>query len=367
MHTFYQSFERILNAHNKNMYLSDHDWEEFLVKIFPLGFFEIGYSQKGQKIYGIKIGSGALKVSIIAGCHADEPAGPFMLKYFLLWLKQTSSGNELLKKWTFFIIPQMNPDGALNNKEWMSLPISLKMYLKESSRELPGDDIEFGFPESSNDINIRPENKAAADFLGSQGPIHAHFSLHSLGLGGGVWFLIGENNCKDSFQLQAKLKGVSEKFGLPLYDIDRKGEKGFYRLSPGFSTTPNSVAVKKYLIDHDQVELANKIKLSSMEFIEKLGGEPLMVVSEIPNFVSPFLQTIKNEEDQQLKQFILYELQKSKLELKKGNENVFNDVVEQFSITPISIKDQVRIQFRMILCTLSEVRSKGINRFLFFQ
>lgn len=366
MYTFYQSFERILDSQPQHLFFSDDDWENFLIKNFPLNFFDIGHSREGSKLHAVKMGTGHLKASIIAGCHADEPTGPFMLQSFLLWLKKTGSGNELLKNWTFFVIPQMNPDGALRNKNWMALPLSLKAYLLGSVRELPGDDIEFGFPLSKLDQSIRPENKAAADFLTANGPFHAHFSLHSLSLGGGAWFLIGKKHNSDSFQLQAKLKGIAEKLGLPLYDIDRKGEKGFFRLSAGFSTTPSSEAMRSYLKDQNQPELAEKIKLSSMEFVENLGGEPLTLVSEIPNFISPFLQTVKSIEEQKFKILVQNELQRCKVELKEGKDELFNSTVNQFAITPVLFKDQIRIQFRMILCALSEVKSNSPHRFMYY-
>lgn len=367
MYAFYQSFERILEPSPSNLYISESDWESFLIKNYPLGFYEIGLSQEGHKLFGIKIGTGAMKVSLIAGCNADEPIGPYMIKCFLAWLKQSSSGNELLKKWTFYIIPQMNPDGALRNKNWTTLPLSLKLFLEKSDRDLPGEDLEFGFPESTENTNIRPENKAAIDFLGGHGSYHAHFSLHNLSIGGGVWFLIGKNHSGDCFQLQAKLKGISEKFNVPLYDIDRKGEKGFFRLSAGFSTTPSSILIKKYLADHNHLDWSEKIHSSSMEFIENLGGEPLTLVSEIPYFLCPKLKSIKTEDEQKLKQFLQNELQRSAIELKEGSQDLYNNIMEIWDIQPIPFNDQIRLQFRTILCALSEVKNNPFNRFAYFQ
>ena len=33
-------------------------------------------SREGRDIYGLRLGAGERHVSIIAGCHADEPVGP---------------------------------------------------------------------------------------------------------------------------------------------------------------------------------------------------------------------------------------------------------------------------------------------------
>lgn len=367
MYAFYQSFERILEAFPTNIYISEDDWESFLLKNFPLSYFEIGHSQAGYKLFGIKIGNGNLKASIIAGCSADEPVGPYMVKCFLAWLKQSASGNELLKKWTFYIIPQMNPDGALRNKSWTELPLSLMMYLEKSKRDLPSEDLEFGFPGSNSSNNIHPENKAAAEFLGPHGPFHAHFSLHNLIVGGGAWFLIDKKHSNDSFQLQAKLKGIAEKLNVPLYDIDRKGEKGFVRLSAGFSTTPSSAELRKYYQEHSHPDWAENTHLSSMDFIENLGGEPLSLVSEIPMFYSLKIRSVKTPEELKLKHFFQSELLKCAKALQAGDRELYERIMLEWNIQPISFKDQIRIQFRTILCALAEIKNNPYNRFAFFQ
>src|SRR6201747_1825330 len=40
----------------------------------------LGHSRRGVGIEGYRFGRGELHVSLIAGCHADEPVGPAMLR-----------------------------------------------------------------------------------------------------------------------------------------------------------------------------------------------------------------------------------------------------------------------------------------------
>jgi hypothetical protein len=47
---------------------------------------EIGSSVEGRPIHGFIIGGGPLRVSMIAGSHADEPVGPETLRCFVEWL-----------------------------------------------------------------------------------------------------------------------------------------------------------------------------------------------------------------------------------------------------------------------------------------
>jgi len=40
----------------------------------------IGHSREGREIAAYRLGRGPLRLSLIAGCHADEPVGPAMLR-----------------------------------------------------------------------------------------------------------------------------------------------------------------------------------------------------------------------------------------------------------------------------------------------
>ena len=55
--------EPILNAHSSLLHANP-----------------IGSSRQGRDIHGFCLGSGSIKVSLIAGCHADEPVGPLLLR-----------------------------------------------------------------------------------------------------------------------------------------------------------------------------------------------------------------------------------------------------------------------------------------------
>jgi hypothetical protein len=158
----------------------------------------LGRSRRGQEIEGYRLGSGPLHVSLIGGCHADEPVGPAMLRRLVSFLVMRPKADPLLAAATWSIVPHVNPDGEERNAPWSAatLPASdhlgrddraydLSLYLRHAVRELPGDDMEFGFPRAPEDADARPENLAVAGFLAEGAPFHLHASFHGMGFASG--------------------------------------------------------------------------------------------------------------------------------------------------------------------------------------
>ena len=149
---------------------------------FSSNLSNIGSSREGRLIEALRIGSGKIQVSLIAGAHAEEPVGPMLLRLLCQYLQSLDRKHPFLTKVTWSIIPHINPDGEEKAKLWWtdnSAHYNLGEYLKYSQRELPGDDIEFGYPLRSSISNfMRPENDAAFSFWSSgKMDYHLHVSL----------------------------------------------------------------------------------------------------------------------------------------------------------------------------------------------
>jgi len=228
----------------------------------------IGHSEQGRPIEAFVLGDGPKRVSLVAGAHADEPIGPITLRQL----------QEPMPGFTFYIVPDVNPDGAERNRTWFGAWPDLASYRTHRFREPPGRDVEFGYPE------MRPENRAVAKFLRAHGPFDLHMSLHGMGEADGALLLIDKHWVDRTVELRAAYAESLRAAGLPLLDWDRKGEKGFSYIGPGFWTTPESVAMRAFFADDP--EMAAKFHLNSMEFVRSLGGDPLCLVTEIPLFVA---------------------------------------------------------------------------------
>lgn len=256
--------------------------EALAERLKPLGARVIGESREGRPLLGLAIGEGPLRVSITAGAHADEPTGPLTTVALARWLL-SDEGAALRAETHWRICPHVNPDGAARNAAWFTDPPDLTKYLEGAVREPPGEDVEFNYPDDRGP-SPRPENNAVAAFLREGGPYHLHASLHGMGFAEGAWWLIGEDKAEETISLRGTLSGLLRERGWELFDWDRRGEKGFRGLGPGFSTTPTSTAMKDFFCAQGDEAEAAKFRSSSMEFVQSLGGDPLVMVSELPLF-----------------------------------------------------------------------------------
>jgi len=306
----------------------------------------IGTSRAGQALFGVTIGHGPARVSIVAGCHADEPIGPMTAQAVPLVL--AASFPELLERFTFHIVPQINPDGADANRPWFADPPDFAAYAPCARREAPGDDVEFGFGDAPG---ARPECRAAMDYLGRHGPYCAHFSLHGMPFAEGAWFLLCKEWVARSEGLMAGLEDVCRRLGVPLHDIDRKGEKGFTRIRPGFCTTPHSAGMREFFLERGDRETAGKFLPSSMEFAASLGGAPLCMVSEMPLF----LIGLRSEslEDPVFGR-LRADLEALRAEPPGRVEDALRRLLASYQVEPFPIDMQVRLQLAMIVLALEQ-------------
>jgi hypothetical protein len=260
----------------------------------------LGRSREGREIVGHVLGRGPLHVSLIGGCHADEPVGPAMLRRLAAFLASRPAGDPLLEQITWYVVPHVNPDGEARNAAWSEATVpaadhlgredrayDLSLYMRHVVRERPGDDMEFGFPRGPDDSGARPENRAVAAFLADGAPFRLHGSFHGMGFAAGPWFLIDEAWIGRTAELREALRRRVREMGYRLFDVDRGGEKGFRRIDEGFTTRPNSRAMIAFFEERGDPETGAKFRPSSMEHVRSLGGDPLTIVSEMPLFLRP--------------------------------------------------------------------------------
>lgn len=243
-------------------------------------FHELGESEEGRELYAAVIGCGSRTVSLIAGAHADEPVGPESLRTFILQgLRRREAMEALFDAFTFVIVPHVNPDGEARNRTWIDAWPDLSSFLARAVREAPGRDLEFGFPD------MRPENRAVSAFLRAHAPLDLHMSLHGMAFSEGAMLLIERHWSFRTQALRARYAAAAEAEGLPLHDHNREGEKGFFYIEPGFTTTPEGDAMRTYFRAQGDEETAACFHDSSMDFVRSLGGDPLCLVTELPLFL----------------------------------------------------------------------------------
>lgn len=318
----------------------------------PSGGEEIGRSREGRPLLGHRFGTGALAVSAIGGCHADEPVGPEMLERLAAYLAGLGPEHPLLERFRWLLVPHANPDGREVNRPWAEdrLPVSdsrgegdegfrLERHVLEAERELPGNDVEFGFPRSADDLEARPENRAVASFLAEGAPLALHLSFHGMSFGHGPWFLLEPLWVERTRGLRAALAEHTRELGYALHEVDRGGEKGFWRIDRGFTTRPDSRAMRDYFLSRDDPETAARFRPSSMEHARSLGGDPLTAVSEMPLFFLPQEGPLA---DPALPR-------PDRIERVRTAAREHGDrTAERLGVRPMAVRDQMRLQLALL-------------------
>lgn len=251
----------------------------------------LGHSREGRPVRGFRFGNGPRAVSLLGGCHADEPVGPRLLRHLVGYLSLLQPDDPWFMAYQWWIVPHVNPDGECLNATWAdddAMDYDFGRYLLGAVRELPGDDIEFGFPRDDSDIGARPENKALLKWWRTcEWPFVLHVSLHGTGFAAGPWFLIEgawRDRCED---LKRRCLERIQALGYVPHDVERNGEKGFVRLGRGFCTRPDSRRMIEHFKGLGDPDTAGRFRPSSMETVRSFGGDPLTLVSEMPLFITP--------------------------------------------------------------------------------
>ncbi len=258
---------------------------------------EIGRSREGRAIHAGTVGHGPVVITVMAGAHPDEPTGTLTGLHLLEKLGTDPRFAPLLERITLHVVPQANPDGSARNAAWFSSWPDLESYFKNVARDLPKDDVEFGFPDGPSRApgEVRPENRALATWLDGIGHVDHHASLHSMFLGGGALFLVTADELKpDTPSPHAPtlrfLLDEADAVAMPLHDKDRMGQKGFFRLGAGLQTAPTAEAMKAFFAGQ---ETAQAFLLNSMQYVAQNDGCPFSLVSEIPLVYDPRISSQK--------------------------------------------------------------------------
>lgn len=323
----------------------------------------IGHSRDNRPIHAAVLGQGKIKISLIGGCHADEPVGPRFLRKFFTYLDSLAPTHPLLQNYQWWLVPHANPDGEVLNKRWYTdadTTFVLVDYLRFAVRERPGDDIEFGFPDPPHRPGLRPENTAIYDFWKSaETPFHLHASLHGMMTAAGPWFLMEKEWIDRSGMMRNLCREETAKMNYALHDVDRRGEKGFFRIDEGFCTRPDSKAMRAFFMERNDRETADKFFPSSMETVRGLGGDPLTIVSEMPLFILPDLpetmmwpNPVWEQWQRRLADW------KARLLANPGAADEIRIEIKTAGIIAMPVHDQMRLQWRYITAAIGRLNGE---------
>ncbi len=323
--------------------------------LLPAG--SIGTSRQGRDIHGFCVGSGAAKISLIGGCHADEPVGPKFLTKLVNYFHAIPPDDPILSDYQWYIIPHVNPDGRERNNTWWrddQDQADLIAYLTYQVRELPGDDMEFGFPRHPEDPGARVENRTIytwwTNFATS---FDLHASLHSMSFAAGPWYLV-EEAWKDTIDfLKAECLRFTGQKGYRPHDIERQGEKGFFRLGKGFCTRPDSRYMRKFFLEQGDEQTASLFFPSSMETMRSFGADCLTIVSEMPLFLLPDVGIDPGPPDNAA---LTWQKRIARWQTLLDTPEKILEESQRFGLKAMSITDQMHFQWHFICSALEQIR-----------
>lgn len=324
----------------------------------------LGRSREGRPIRGYRLGEGPVRVSLLAGCHADEPVGPRLLSHLVDHLADLPDDDPALRRWTWWIVPHANPDGACRNRPWYGgwpERFDIADYLRHAVREEPGDDVEFGFPRDPEDRDARPENRAVHAWWRSAGrPFDLHASLHGMATGAGPWFLVDPAWTDRCGRLRRRCSLRTEHLGYELHDVDRQGEKGFRRIATGFATRPNSGAMRDHFLERGDEATARRFRPSSMEAVRSLGGDPLTLVSEVPLFVTPGVGRELGPPDPEAERWRrrLTSWRQALAEEGTSASERVREQARQAGLQAVAVRDQMDLQWTLVVAGLEQVAAE---------
>jgi hypothetical protein len=334
----------------------------------PEAAIVLGQSREGRPIHGYRFGPARVdgpRVSLLAGCHADEPVGPRLLRHLVAYLAALESADPLVAELEWWIVPHINPDGEVRNTSWQTAgaeSYDFAPYLGAVVRELPGDDIEFGFPRDARDPGSRPENRCVYDWWSTAaGPFSLHVSLHGMSIAAGPWFLLDRAWVSRCRTLIARCRDRTHALGYGLHDVERQGEKGFDRIERGFCTRPDSGAMQAFFEERGDLETARLFRPSSMETVRSLsgahGGDTLTLVSEMPLFLTPGVGDFLGPPDRAAERW------KSRIEgwreALAGADGLLRvrDEAAAAGLRPMPVKHQMALQWEFITAGIERIET----------
>jgi hypothetical protein len=173
-----------------------------------------------------------------------------------------------------------------------------------------------------------------------------HMSLHGMAFSEGGMLLIERHWAGQRTQaLRDNFASAIQEAGLLLHDHNRKGEKGFFYIEPGFTTTPEGAAMRAHFHSLGDENMASLFHDSSMEFVRSLGGDPLCLVTELPLFLVE--RHLPHEPGFPATYLAFKEiLPEYKLLLQQGE--AIDLLIEPFSVQAFDLRTAMSLQLRSI-------------------
>jgi hypothetical protein len=144
-----------------------------------------------------------------------------------------------------------------------------------------------------------------------------------------------------------------EQNGYRPHDVDRQGEKGFFRLGKGFCTRPDSGYMRQYFLEQGDERTAAFFYPSSMETMRSFGSECLTIVSEMPLFLLPDVGLDIGPPDQAA---LRWNAHLARWQNMLDQPGTILEESQRLGLKAMPIRDQMRFQWHFICSALEQIQ-----------
>ncbi len=171
----------------------------------------LGKSAKGHAILCAKLGSGKKNALIFGFPHPNEPIGSLTCLSLVKLIKKEKS---LQKKYTWYIVPCADPDGAKLNEGWFKGKFSVKKYAHHFYRSRETLQTDWSFPVKYKDYTFygSPPNVVALVKLMEKIKPDIVYPIHNDGFGGAYFFIT--RNMPEAYY--NKVMGLCKSLSIPV-------------------------------------------------------------------------------------------------------------------------------------------------------
>jgi len=176
-----------MNLYRKLLTVSEINRE--FKKIVPQeNIFLLGKSSNGREIFGAKIGIGKKNALVYGFPHPNEAVGALTA---LQLIKEILNSSDLQNKYTWYIIPCVDPDGAKLNQEWFKNKLNINIYINNFFRQAMGRQVEWSFPFKYKNYSFNRPTKETRLLVRLIDKTKPSFicPLHNSGIGGVFWYV----------------------------------------------------------------------------------------------------------------------------------------------------------------------------------
>jgi hypothetical protein len=242
---------------------------------------KIGESDAGEPIHCAVMGKGKKSVLFFGFPHPNEPFGSLSC---IELIKLVAGDKELSNKFTWYIIPCSDPDGARLNEGWFKGKFTIRKYVYNYYRSGPGKSTEWSFPTNYKGFRFSNQPKSVTALAALIRKVKPEFvyPAYDSGLSGGAYFFITDPMPEKYYD---EIFELCKSLSIPLHMGEKEMEfievfrKPVYK-SFGFSD------YYKYYKSKDRSILSTIGEASEM-YAKRMNPKAFCLLAEVPYAYDP--------------------------------------------------------------------------------